>query len=482
MNTLQRLMSNTLLALVSTTMVKVSNSILFIMVGRLIGPDEAGSFNLGITYFTVVLALSTWGLHELLVREAAPRRQESGRYFVNFLVMRLVLSGGFYGFLLLFLRLNLPYTASTQLIIRIIGLAAFSEAIFTLCQALFTAHEQLIVPTIGAIINSVVTIGTGIWFLQRGEGATAVAWAIPIGSLAGLLVFPPALIRLFQQFPQTVSIRLNRKFSREQLRATPGFILLGIFSTLNFQADTFIISLFMSEADLGYYGAAQTILMGFLMMPVAIRTSLYPLMARYKQQSPAKLAQLYHKANQYLLIGVLPIATGITLLANPIIRLVFGESFEPAVSALQWSIWAILFLFITVPSARLMLVYNRQQVAGWIRGLGMITSIGLNLWLIPRYGIIGASIARVLASATYFGLIYLFVQINFQKENLLVLVSRPIVATLIMTIVVWPLRQMFLLWPVLAGVVAYVIAIGLLKVVTSEDRHYLKQILSPVHS
>ena len=40
------------------------------MVGRAINPQEAGSLNLGITYFTIVMALSTWGLHELLVREA----------------------------------------------------------------------------------------------------------------------------------------------------------------------------------------------------------------------------------------------------------------------------------------------------------------------------------------------------------------------------------------------------------------------------
>lgn len=477
MNTLQRLMSNTLLAFISTAMVKVSNSILFIMVGRMISPGEAGSFTLGISYFTVVLALSTWGLQELLVREAAPRRQESGRYFVNYLAIRFMLSVAFYGLMLLFLRLNLPYSASTNSVIRIVSLAVLTESVFSICQALFTAHERLVVPTLGGIINSVVTLGVGYWFLQQGGGVTAVAWAVPIGSLAGLLIFPFAIIRLFRQSPQTAPVKLNWPFSREQLRATPGFILLGIFSTLNFQADTFIISLYLKEADVAFYGAAQTILQGFIMMPIAIRTSLYPLMARYKKSDTAKLAQLYQKANQYLLILVLPIAAGITLLARPIIQIIFTNEFEPAVPALQYAIWAVVFLFLTVPPARLMLVHNQQQMAGWLRGIGMVLSIGLNLWLIPRYGIVGASISRVLATATFYGLIYLFVHRNLQQGNLLSFTVKPILATLVMATAVYPIRHLFLLWPILVGAVVYTAAILLLKGVTVEDRTYLQKMV-----
>ncbi len=477
MNTLQRLFSNTLLAFIATAMVKVSNSILFILVGRSIGPEEAGVFNLGVTFYTIVLALSTWGLHELLVREAASRREQSGRYLVNYIAMRLTLSALFYGGLLLALRFLLPYPPATDEVIRIMTLTIFAEAIFSLCQALFTAHERLGAPTLGAIINSAVTLAFGVWALQQGGDATAVAWAIPLGMLAGLLVFPPALVRLFRKTPQTVPMRLNWTFCRQQLRYTPGFILLGIFSTLNFQIDTFIISLILTPADIGYYGAAQTILMGFTLMPVAIRTALYPLMARYKQEDPARLEQLYRKSIQYLLIGVLPIAMGITLLGRPIIQLVFGDAFDAAVPALQWTIWAIVFLFITVPPARLMLVYDQQQTAGWMRGLGMLVSVGLNLLLIANWGIVGAGIARVLAAMVYFVLIFGYVQLYIQRVNLLSLGLKPLLAMLVMGLVVWPLRAMWLPLPILAGVMSYAAAIVLLGVITPEDRYYLRQLV-----
>ena len=85
MNTIQRLLSNTFLAFISNTIAKVSGSILFIIIGRLIGPDEAGIFSLGITYYTILMALSTFGLHDLLVREVAPRREQSALYFSQLL-------------------------------------------------------------------------------------------------------------------------------------------------------------------------------------------------------------------------------------------------------------------------------------------------------------------------------------------------------------------------------------------------------------
>lgn len=476
MNTIQRLLSNTILALLSTAMMKVSTSVLFIFVGRLLGPSEAGVFNLGVTYYTILVALSTWGLHELLVREVAPRRDESGRYLVNYVALRLAISVGLFVSLLLFLQLNLPYSEEAKAVIRIMSLAVFTEAVFDLCQSIFIAHEQLAVPTLGALINSAVTIGLGLYLLYTTQSATAVAWFMPISSLAGLVVFPFALWRLFRRVPQSQPSRLSWRFSREQLRYTPGFVLLGIFSTLNFQADTFIISFMLSEADLGYYGAAQTVLAGALMIPAAIRTALYPLMARYKREDGAKLAQLYRKSSQYLLTIGLPVAMGITLLADSIITLLFGPEFAPAVPALQWTIWSVVIVVLTVPGARLMLVYNRQAQASWMRGIGMVASIGFNLLLIPAFGIVGAGIARVLASLVFLVLIYGYVQIKIMRDDLLGGALRLALATLIMAAAVWPIRDMFFVIPVLVGALVYGVAIVLLGAVTAEDRYYLQQL------
>jgi len=477
MNAIQRLFSNTMMAFAGSAMMKVSTSVLFIFIGRQLGPADAGVFALGITYYTIIVALSTFGLHELLVREVAPRRDQSSRYLTHYLVIRLLVTTLLYVGLLLFLQLDLPYSDETKMVVRIVALGVFPEAIFSLCQALFVAHEILIVPTIGAFINSAVTLGLGFWLLMTTRSVTSVAWFMPIANTAGLIVFPIALLRLFRERPQVQMPRLSWSFLRGQLGYTPGFILLGVFATLNFQADTFIISFLLPEADLGYFGAAQTLVGGFLLIPAAIRVALYPLMARYRREDKDLLYQVYRKSSQYLLMLGLPLAVGVTLLAEPLIILVYGEAFLPAVPVLQLMIWAVVVVVLTVPVARMMLVYNQQSVAGWTRGIGMIASVLLNLLLIPIWGIVGAGMARVLASLLYYVLIHLFVQMRILQGKRLHVQRGLIIATLVMAAAVWPLREFPLPIPILAGIIVYGVASILLGVVTVEDRYYLRQLL-----
>ena len=171
-------------------------------------------------------------------------------------------------------------------------------------------------------------------------------------------------------------------------------------------------------------------------------------------------------------------AAGVTLLAKPFIFLVFGESFAPAVLALQLSVWQVPFALVTVPNARLMLVYGKQTIASWIRGLAMVISVILNLLLIPRFGIYGSAIASVVATIAFFVFVYLFVQITLLKDNILPMVWKPVIATALMTLVVWFFRDAFFLIPIVIGTAVYIGLILLLGVFTAEDRLYLRQLVN----
>lgn len=476
MNSIQRFFSNTLLAFIANIMVKASSSLLFIFIGRALGPETAGIYNLGVTYFTISLAFSAWGLHELLVREAATRREQSFHYLINYVTMRLSLTLVAYLVLLVLLRWFLPYDTQSEMVIYIITLAIFPEALYTLLHALFTAHEQLLPSTLAALVNSSVKLGGGLWLLGQGADLVKIVWMIPISSAFSLLTFIPALLQLWRQRAKTTLIRLSWPFCRTQLRYTPGFIAIGIFSTLDFQLDALLISLLLNRTQLGWYGAAQTIMLGFWMMPVAIRTAVYPVMSRYYQEDRHKLTWFYNRANLYLLVTVLPLATGISLLARPIIALIFGDTFAPAANVLQWMIWAIIFAFLNVPSARLLLVYNAQKQAGWMTVVSMITNAVLNILLIPLWGIVGAGIARTLASVVFFLALYLYVQRHIFPDSLLPQLWRPLLANLVMAIAVWWLADKPLVWPVITGMGIYGIAIWALKIVPAEDWLLLRRL------
>jgi O-antigen/teichoic acid export membrane protein len=308
---------------------------------------------------------------------------------------------------------------------------------------------------------------------------TEIAWLLVIAGVAGLLVYPPALARLFRAFPPAGRVTLERRFSLDQLRQTPGFFAIHLFSVLDYQTDAFLISLLLTETDLGYYSAALTITLAISLMTFAIRAAIYPVMARYAQGAPDKLALLHVKANQYLIALALPIAAAICLLAEPIIRLLYGEAFAPAVPVLQVSIWAAVFLLVNVPNARLLLVEHHQSAAARLTGLSMTVNIVANLLLIPAFGIVGAALARVIASGVFFLSIHLFVRANILRSRFWPLLPRPLLATALMGLAMWPLRDWPLVAPLAAGAAVYAAAALLLGVVPPGDLVYWRQALRP---
>jgi O-antigen/teichoic acid export membrane protein len=178
-----------------------------------------------------------------------------------------------------------------------------------------------------------------------------------------------------------------------------------------------------------------------------------------------------------LLALALPIAAAICVLAGPIIRLIYGEAFAPAVPALQVSIWAAVFLLVNVPNARLLLVDNRQGAAAGLTAVSMTVNIIANLALIPLFGIVGAAMARVIASAAFFLSIHLYVRANILRSHFWPLLPRPLLATAIMVAAMWPAREWPLIVPLLIGAAVYAGTALLLGVVPAGDLVYWRQAL-----
>lgn len=468
MNTAQRLLSNTALAFIANVLAKTGNALLFIAIGRWLGPTESGMFSLGTTYYTFVLGLSAFGLHEVMVRELAYRREESLRFLVNFLFLRLLLSLFAYSLMVVGLWLIAPYSPDTTQVILIVSLAAIPEAAFSIFQSLFEVYERLSVLVMAAIVSSGTKLAIGLWLLSSGETISTLVWIVPVASVASLLVFLPSMARLFCHSAQMSTARLDTDFMRNKLTFMPSFFFIHVSSLLDYQADALIISLMLGEDALGYYAAAQTILLAFNLMPPAIRAALYPLMSRYYKGTPDKLSVIYDKLNHYLAALVLPLAAGMTILSEPVIERIFGPDFGVAVSVLRILIWVVVFLFLVEPHARIMLLHNKQREAALIMTLTTTINITLNLILIPWLGINGAALARLAASLSLYLAFYAFCYITLLPSR------HPfspgvIFATVLMSAIVWPLKGLILPVPILAGIIVYAVAARFLGVIPAED-------------
>ena len=109
--------------------------------------------------------------------------------------------------------------------------------------------------------------------------------------------------------------------------------------------------------------------------------------------------ELYHTALAHVFAVALPAAIGGCILAPQAIDLIFGDEYMAAAPVLQLLIWAIPFAQLREAPVAALVSHAREDRMLHLNAMGTVLSIGMNLVLIPRYGMIGAAASTVATEA-----------------------------------------------------------------------------------
>src|SRR5207245_1825528 len=85
------------------------------------------------------------------------------------------------------------------------------------------------------------------------------------------------------------------------------------------------------------------------------------------------------------------------LLAGPVLRLLFGDPYAPAVVPLQILAAGAVFVFCTWILHAAAIATNLDRRLLITTGVGLGTNVALNLIFVPRWGMVGAAWATVIA-------------------------------------------------------------------------------------
>ena len=452
MNIPNNLLRNSILAFLTNVGIKAVNAVAFILIARLAGVQPAGIFSLGTTYL-VIFTATTWGLDELMIRQVARDRSTSSQYFGTFLLLRALLTGAAYLLMVLFVGKLMPYPLTTIRPILILGLSIIPDSLGSVGQSLLNAHERFGLPLVAGIAGSLVKLAVGAWAAVNGGGLEGVGWAWVVGSCLAAAINLAAAGRL--TWPWRLRLWLDWPFWTYNLNLALPFLGMGFLLTVEYQADVVILSAVRNEVEVGWYGAVTTIIFALNLLAQGYRAAVYPLMARYRQTDPGKLARLYERSLFYLGALALPMAAGLALLSSEIIVLIFKPAFSGAIVPLQIMSCLLVFNYLNVPNSRLMLVSDQQKRLTLFLVGSMGTNILLNLWLDPRLGAVGASAARVCSSMLFFLMNDLYVNRRLMPHKVLKTLARPALATAVMALAVWQVRGANLWLTILVGIVLY---------------------------
>ncbi len=391
-STARRALRNTILLVTF----EVANPLLsLLLVGtmtRRLGAEGTGAYNLLVTFFFVATSFTSLGLNSLITREVSRDRATATRYLASSsslgLLVSLVVAAG------LVVAIALAgYGPEVESGGWLVALALLPSIVILYSEAVFIAFEKVQYIVLLALVENVGKVAVGLWMLHRGMGVVPL-----IASFALFRFLTLALnLILFHRQIAPLSWSYDGRVAMDLLRNIPIFGTIFVVAALYLRADVFMLSKMATLAAVGYYTTGYRLFSIAQVVPKSFNTSIYPVFSKLFSHSPESFQRANSLSIRYILVVLLPMAVGIQGLAEPLVRLLFGEDFYPAAAVLKVVIWTLVPYGIVRVLASGLFASNRQVIDLKVNVMSLVTNVILNLVLIPRFGMMGCAWATLLS-------------------------------------------------------------------------------------
>jgi PST family polysaccharide transporter len=189
--------------------------------------------------------------------------------------------------------------------------------------------------------------------------------------------------------------RLER--ARELLAESWPLMLSGLAIMLYIRTDQVMLTLMRGEHENGIYAAAQRLSEVLYFIPSALTVAANPALLRSHQASGAEYERRLTRLFSILVWIAIIVALPVALLSGWITRTLFGEAFRASGPVLALHVWAAPAVFLGVAQSNWFIAHGRQRGLLIRTVVGAFANILLNLFLIPRYGAMGAATATLLS-------------------------------------------------------------------------------------
>lgn len=191
--------------------------------------------------------------------------------------------------------------------------------------------------------------------------------------------------------------KFNNNLAREILKNSWFLMLASAASFIYVRIDQVIIGYLSGNREVGIYAAAVKLVEVWYFIPGIICGSLFPAIVNAKITGQAVYKSRLRKF--YILMVIIPflIAIPMTLLAKPIIFILFGSEYMASVNILRIYIWSSIGLFLGTAMSQYLMSENLVKTIFWLSLSAMIVNIVLNFIFIPIWGLQGAAWATLIS-------------------------------------------------------------------------------------
>jgi O-antigen/teichoic acid export membrane protein len=343
------------------------------------------------------------------------------------------------------------------------------------------AAEDAALNTRGAFVGAVVYVIAVAVSLRLGWNLVGIAAGVLLYRTAELAV---KILPVFESMKAVPRVPLPREIQKRMFSfsgLSTGLMILQI--VIWDRSDIIFLKLLQPDIrQLAFFSVCFSVADRLMRIPQTFANALSATqMAEYGRDKD-RLFRMTSKASTYVLLGALPILIGVACVGGPLVRVMYGSQYLPAIP-----VFIVVALF-SIPKAILTpaqtLLYSAEDLT-FILKWGCVAAainILLDLALIPGHGALGAAwangVAQSFAALTIWGRVLVRYPVRIDMPVLLRLAGAILaMAIVVLGIVAMPVSAvMKLSVAVPAGAIVFLVTSRMFVVLHRDDRRRLLQL------
>ncbi|MCB8977307.1 MAG: flippase [Ardenticatenaceae bacterium] len=454
--------------------------LLTLFLPRYLGVTAIGKLHLAESLWSIVGVVVAFGMDTLLVKEIARKPERVGDLLGTTMVVRTIFH--IIGFLSLVIYARaFHYPSETLTIIYIMGISSllgqYSGSVTAALQGLERMDFQSIANVVSRAIGTIISI----ILLLLGYKLIVIVSIIVLVALANFSI-QYILLKKAQGF----QLHFTWYQAKEMVKHSLPLFGVGFFIIVYSQLDVIIISHLVNEDGVGWYGVADRFFGTLLFVPTVFLTAVFPALSRMFSTSPNSLPKLMGKSFDLLFVLSVPIGLGLIAISNPLVIGLFGKEFANTAPILAVRGIVLIFTYQNILLGQFLISIDRQNPWSIVLAVATLATIPLDYLFIPwceamfSNGAIGGALAYIVTEVCMFIIALRLLPQGWLNRSNAVFAVKTVIAGLVMLLVVWWVKDLFIIIPILVGAITYLIMILVLRIIPKEDWLLIRELAQAV--
>lgn len=287
-----------------------------------------------------------------------------------------------------------PFLAAGALYIVVLSFSTFS-------QVAFQGFNHLVYSATVQAISGLMRLIFVITFVLLGLGALGAFFGYVVGYAIAAAV---GLTVLYLEFYAThePADEYEPGLARRLVEYSVPLTATRSANVIDKRIDVVLVGVFLTPTAVAFYTLGKQI-SDFVLAPAAsLGFTISPNFGEQKAAGQIKqVRQIYETSLTNVLLLYIPATVGLVIVADPFVTMVFGSKYEGAIPVLQVLALFIVLQAITNITSDSLDYLGRARSRAIAKGATSVANFGLNLVLIPTFGVVGAAAATVATHTVY---------------------------------------------------------------------------------